>query len=68
MIRYPSFSEQATIGVTAPSSGVSKELHPLLEQAISRMKERGYTIQVLPSTWQQDRVRSTDTQTRAHEQ
>lgn len=67
MIRYPSLSAGATIGVTAPSSGVPKELHPLLEQAISRMKEKGYQMKIMASSWQQNRVRSTGAKTRAAE-
>ena len=44
MIQYPVFKRGATIGVTATSSGVKPELHPLLRKAKERMEKRGYRI------------------------
>ncbi len=38
MISYPRLKKEATIGVTAPSSGVPEELHPLLRRANERLQ------------------------------
>ena len=39
MISYPLLERNATIGVTAPSSGVSEEHHSLLESALKEWKK-----------------------------
>ena len=44
MITYPFLKKGATIGVTAPSSGVEPELHDMFKQAVSRSEERGYSV------------------------
>ena len=41
MVRYPSLKEGATIGVTAPSSGVKVELHDLIKLSSNRMADEG---------------------------
>jgi muramoyltetrapeptide carboxypeptidase len=38
MIIYPSLTQGATIGITAPSSGVNFELHDMFKQACKRME------------------------------
>lgn len=67
MIKYPSIKEGATIGVTAPSSGVPKELHSLLETACNRMKSKGYEIICGDTAWTQEKVRSSPAQIRGRE-
>lgn len=44
MISYPLLERNATIGVTAPSSGVSEEHHSLLESALKRMEEKSFQV------------------------
>lgn len=66
MIRYPS-NDIKTIGVTAPSSGVDRELHPLLEQTITRQQEKGFRIKVGETAWTQEDAKSAPAQIRAQE-
>ena len=66
MIKYPSGTIR-TIGVTAPSSGVERELHHLLEQTISRQQERGFKIEVGKTTWTQHDAKSAPADIRAKE-
>ncbi|GAB3071268.1 S66 peptidase family protein [Salinicoccus sesuvii] len=67
MIRYPILKEHASIGVTAPSSGVPKELHKLLVGAKDRMGERGYKSVIGDTAWTQDKAVSAPAQKRAEE-
>lgn len=53
MITYPSLEKGTTIGVTAPSSGLSDELHPLLNQAMERMEKAGYKVVCGKTPWTQ---------------
>ncbi|WP_033542454.1 S66 family peptidase [Planococcus sp. CAU13] len=66
MIRYPS-AEVKTIGVTAPSSGVEKELHHLLEQTIERQQGKGFTVKVGQTAWMQEDAKSAPANIRAAE-
>ncbi|MFD1030820.1 S66 family peptidase [Metaplanococcus flavidus] len=66
MIRYPA-GKLRTIGVTAPSSGVEKELHHLLEQTISRQKEKGYDVKIGNTAWTQHDAKSAPADERAKE-
>lgn len=67
MIRYPQFQTGARIGVTAPSSGVPKELHSTLELALERLTAKDYQMVVGETVWTQDRVRSARAMARAAE-
>ncbi|SDM48937.1 Muramoyltetrapeptide carboxypeptidase LdcA (peptidoglycan recycling) [Fictibacillus solisalsi] len=67
MIIYPSLEKGATIGVTAPSSGLSSELHPLLKQAIERMEKAGYKVVCGETPWTQSKAKSADATLRAAE-
>lgn len=67
MIRYPFLQKGATIGVTAPSSGVPPELHGVLKAACSRMKKLGYHIVCGDTVWTQDKARSAPAIERAAE-
>lgn len=66
MIKYPSESIRS-IGITAPSSGIPKELHGLLEQTISRQQERGFMVTVGDTAWTQHEAKSAPAGTRATE-
>lgn len=67
MIRYPIAGAGATIGVTAPSSGVRKELHHLLEQASSRMEAMGFNVICGETAWTQKKAKSAPALWRAAE-
>lgn len=66
MIRYPS-ADLKTIGVTAPSSGVEKELHHLLDGAIDRMQTKGYAVRTGSTAWMQEDAKSAPAPVRAEE-
>jgi muramoyltetrapeptide carboxypeptidase len=67
MIRYPFLEEGATIGVTAPSSGVEVELHDLLKLSCSRMKMKGFNVICGTTVWTQDKAKSAPAKLRATE-
>ncbi|MCT8138020.1 LD-carboxypeptidase [Anaerobacillus sp. CMMVII] len=67
MIRYPNLKQGATIGVTAPSSGVPTELHELLKMSCSRMEEKGFHIICGETAWTQDKAKSAPAKQRAEE-
>ena len=67
MIKYPSLDERATIGVTAPSSGVQVELHELLKLSFNRMEREGYNVVCGDTIWTQDKAKSSPAKVRALE-
>lgn len=67
MITYPSLKKGATIGVTAPSSGVPEYLHELIRLACSRMESRGYSIVCKDTVWTQGKAKSAPATNRAAE-
>ncbi|WP_438349432.1 S66 family peptidase [Paenibacillus sp. FA6] len=67
MIRYPFLEEGATIGVTAPSSGVQAELHDLLKLSCSRMEMNGFNVVCGETVWTQHKAKSAPAQLRATE-
>ncbi|MGM0845133.1 MAG: S66 family peptidase [Bacillota bacterium] len=67
MISYPIFKKDATIGVTAPSSGVPAELHDMFRLAIDRMSSRGFKVVTGETAWTQDKAKSAPSQKRAEE-
>ncbi|MGG4492496.1 S66 family peptidase [Brevibacillus reuszeri] len=67
MITYPFLVKGATIGVTAPSSGVSVGLHNLLKQACDRLEQRGYRVAVGETAWTQEKAKSAPAIKRAKE-
>lgn len=67
MIKYPFLEKRATIGVTAPSSGVPKELHGLVKDACDRLKSKGFDIICGDTVWNQNKVRSSLARNRAEE-
>lgn len=59
MIRYPKPLQQGeTIGVTAPSSGVDKVLHHLVQDARNQFEKRGFKIHVGDTVWTQNKAAS----------
>lgn len=67
MITYPHMKKTATIGVTAPSSGVDPELHHIVKDAVVRLEEKGYSFQIGDTTWTQHKAKSAPALTRAEE-
>lgn len=66
MIHYPVLNKQH-IGITAPSSGMDKPLHPLMHQAVDRLHKLGFTTTVGKTVWTQQKAKSADKHTRAKE-
>lgn len=66
MIKYPDKTLR-NIGVTAPSSGIEKDLHHLLEQAIKRLEEQNFTVTVGETAWTQREAKSAPAEKRAAE-
>jgi len=58
MMIYPVLHKGTAIGVTAPSSGVEEELHPILRQACSRLESRGYQVVCGETAWTQNKAKS----------
>ncbi|MFT4415559.1 S66 family peptidase [Fredinandcohnia humi] len=67
MITYPTLSSGATIGITAPSSGVRPNLHELLRQACEKMEQKGYHIVCGETVWTQHKAKSSPAKKRAEE-
>lgn len=67
MIRYPLLEEDSTIGITAPSSGVSSELHHLLHSAIDRMEKENFNVICGKTAWTQNKAKSSPARQRADE-
>ncbi|MFC2947565.1 S66 family peptidase [Virgibacillus sediminis] len=67
MIQYPFLEQGATIGVTAPSSGVSSELHELLNAAFKSMEKKGFNIISGETAWVQNKAKSASAKKRAEE-
>ncbi|GEL76915.1 S66 family peptidase [Tenuibacillus multivorans] len=67
MIKYPFLKEKATIGVTAPSSGVPKELHTILKDACNQMESKGFHVTCGDTVWTQGKAKSAPAKVRAEE-
>lgn len=67
MIRYPFLNEKATVGVTAPSSGVNAEWHDLVKLACSRLETKGFNVVCGETVWTQNKAKSSPAQIRADE-
>ena len=67
MVKYPTLKENFTIGITAPSSGVDRELHPLVEQVMDKMKAKGHSIICGDTVWTQEKAKSAPAPIRAQE-
>ncbi|MEH7381035.1 S66 peptidase family protein [Bacillus sp. JJ1533] len=66
-IQYPVLKNRATIGVTAPSSGVEKELHELVKSACNRFEQKGFNIICGDTVWTQEKAKSAPATKRAAE-
>ncbi|WP_062104338.1 S66 family peptidase [Bacillus niameyensis] len=67
MIHYPYLRKDATIGVTAPSSGVKGERQSFLYFACNSLKASGFNIAVGDTVWTQHKAKSAPAQIRAME-
>ncbi|WP_427109953.1 S66 family peptidase [Lysinibacillus xylanilyticus] len=67
MIKYPFLERDATIGVTAPSSGVQVELHDMFKQSCERLKSKGFEIICGDTVWTQEKAKSATSEKRADE-
>lgn len=67
MITYPVLHNGATIGVTAPSSGVQTNIHHLMKQSFLRMERMGYNIDCGDTVWTQYKAKSAPARIRAKE-
>lgn len=67
MIIYPHLKMGATIGVTAPSSGVPTGLHKLVTLACSRLEKEGYQTSCGETVWTQSKAKSAPAVKRAAE-
>lgn len=67
MITYPNLKTGATIGVTAPSSGVPSPLHEVLKLACCRMEQRGFRTICGDTAWTQNKAKSAPALIRATE-
>ncbi|MDN4608446.1 S66 family peptidase [Sporosarcina highlanderae] len=67
MIRYPYLPDGATISITAPSSGVRKELEELVKQAVDRMESKGFRTVIGETVWTQEKAKSAPALIRAEE-
>lgn len=67
-MRYPYLGWTGqTIGVTAPSSGLTEELHPMIEEATNRLQDRQMAVQVGQTVWTQQKATSAAADIRADE-
>ena len=67
MIKYPFLERDATIGVTAPSSGVQVELHDMFKQSCERLESKGFKIICGDTVWTQEKAKSAAAEKRADE-
>ncbi|WP_026678627.1 S66 family peptidase [Fictibacillus gelatini] len=67
MIHYPHLKKEATIGVTAPSSGVEPELHDMFKLACQRMELKGFKVVCGDTVWTQNKAKSAPAKKRADE-
>ncbi|MFD0770060.1 S66 peptidase family protein [Bacillus sp. CGMCC 1.60114] len=67
MIKYPFLQKGATIGVTAPSSGVDVALHNMFKQSCESMEGKGYTVICGETVWTQEKAKSSSAKKRANE-
>ena len=66
-MRYPTLKLSATVGVTAPSSGVDKDFHSWLKASRERLERDGFTVITGETAWMQVKARSAPAQKRATE-
>ncbi|OMD40352.1 S66 family peptidase [Paenibacillus odorifer] len=67
MIRYPILNKNATVGVTAPSSGVGAQNAELIKLATSRLESKGFEVICGETVWTQEKAKSAPAKVRAQE-
>lgn len=67
MIKYPILQKGATIGVTAPSSGVPVELHDVFKLACEQTRQQGYGVVCGDTVWTQNKAKSSPADVRIKE-
>lgn len=67
MITYPILQKGATVGVTAPSSGIPDELHSMFKQSLVSMENKGYKTYCGETVWTQHKAKSSSAKNRAYE-
>lgn len=67
MIIYPRLQNRATIGVTAPSSGLRPDQRHLGEQAAERLRAAGFQVTIGDTLWTQHKAKSAPAAVRAAE-
>ncbi|WP_313637760.1 LD-carboxypeptidase, partial [Paenibacillus sp.] len=67
MIRYPILKKNATVGVTAPSSGVGAQNAELVKLSSSRMESNGFNVICGDTVWTQEKAKSAPARVRAQE-
>ncbi|OIK14908.1 S66 peptidase family protein [Bacillus sp. MUM 13] len=67
MITYPTLKNKGVIGITAPSSGISQDLHKMFQQSVRRLEEQGYNVICGDTVWTQEKAKSASALKRASE-
>lgn len=67
MIRYPILKKNATVGVTAPSSGVGAQNAELIKLSSSRLESNGFNVVCGDTVWTQEKAKSAPAKVRAQE-
>ncbi|KUP08782.1 peptidase S66 [Bacillus coahuilensis m2-6] len=67
MIRYPLLEKDKNMAITAPSSGIPKELHSMFILACNRMMVRGYSLKIGETVWTQNKAKSAPAWVRGEE-
>lgn len=67
MIKYPILNKNATIGVTAPSSGVGAQNAELIKLVSSRLESKGFNMICGDTVWTQEKAKSAPAKVRAQE-
>ncbi|MCH1626444.1 S66 family peptidase [Ferdinandcohnia quinoae] len=67
MISYPNLKQGASIGVTAPSSGVEDDKHDLVKLACKRLNTKGYQTICGDTVWTEHKAKSAPAKKRADE-
>ncbi|MGE7613073.1 S66 family peptidase [Paenibacillus sp. NPDC101420] len=67
MIKYPILNKNATIGVTAPSSGVGAQNAELIKLTSSRLESKGFNMICGDTVWTQEKAKSAPAKVRAQE-
>lgn len=67
MINYPILKDRATIGITAPSSGVPTALHDMFKLSCESMESKGFKIKCGETVWTQNKAKSALAKKRAEE-